>query len=321
MNRSKLNVLIAAGVSLGLVASAVATENADMTFSKPTNTSDATVQVFFDPGPDVSVPIPAGTSAEGKRNRIRDALRAAGYDVVDGAAANQLTVQFLRNGTGVRFDPGTTGELRDDVVGASVAEGNLGFQGFFEPFDADRQPAIFTGGIITDVGELSVQISAQELNFQTEGPIICQALFQRLAPRAPQYGAQINYAGDRLEVYFDPEYTVTQGGIVFGTTSPSSGCFGEIVLPGEGGDACADNGCGGGPCNFTNLVCKNGGAKLISKGKNSTPGDQVCILDGDGNFVGCATVNNRGKWKHVERNVGPGPKTRTACGTTMTTSC
>jgi hypothetical protein len=44
-----------------------------------------------------------------------------------------------------------------------------------------------------------------------DDPLICQALFQRLAPRAPQYGAQINYAGDRLDVYFDPSYTVTQG--------------------------------------------------------------------------------------------------------------
>jgi len=93
-----------------------------------------------------------------------------------------------------------------------------------------QQPAIFTAGIVTDVGELTAQISAQELNFQTEGPIICQALFQRLAPRAPQYGAQIN-AGDRLEIYFDPAYTVTQGGVVFGTNSLSPGCEGAIVLP------------------------------------------------------------------------------------------
>ena len=87
---------------------------------------------------------------------------------------------------------------------------------------------MFTG-IVTDVGLLREQISAADLNFQTDGPLICQALFQRLAPRAPQYGAQINYAGDRLEVYFDPAYTVTQGGVIFGTTSPSPGCAGSIL--------------------------------------------------------------------------------------------
>ncbi len=116
-------------------------------------------------------------------------------------------------------------ELGNIICGPSV----------FEPFDPLHQPAIFTAGIVTDVGELSVQVSAAELNFQTDGPIICQALFQRLAPRAPQYGAQINYAGDRLEVYFDPAYTVTQGGIIFGTTSPSSGMEGELraAQPGD----------------------------------------------------------------------------------------
>jgi len=102
------------------------------------------------------------------------------------------------------------------------------FTGHFEPFDRAGQPAVFTAGIVTDVGELTARISAEELSFQTDGPIICQALFQRLAPRAPQYGAQINYAGDRLEVYFDPAYTVTQGGIIFGTTSPSAGCRGQL---------------------------------------------------------------------------------------------
>lgn len=107
----------------------------------------------------------------------------------------------------------------------------IDFDFHFTPFDPENQPAIFTAGIVTDVGELSVQVSAQELNFQTDGPIICQALFQRLVPRAPQYGSQINYAGDRLEVYFDPAYSVTQGGIIFGTTSPSPGCSGVINPP------------------------------------------------------------------------------------------
>src|SRR4029079_17071138 len=103
--------------------------------------------------------------------------------------------------------------------------------GHFGPLDTNQLPAIFTAGIVTDVGVLSEKISAAELNFQTDGPIICQALFQRLAPRAPQYGAQINYAGDRLEVYFDPAYTVTQGGIIFGTTSPSQGFSGTLTTP------------------------------------------------------------------------------------------
>jgi hypothetical protein len=38
---------------------------------------------------------------------------------------------------------------------------------------------------VTDVGELTPSVSSCELNFQTDGPIICQALFQRLGPVAP----------------------------------------------------------------------------------------------------------------------------------------
>lgn len=34
-----------------------------------------------------------------------------------------------------------------------------------------------------------------------------------------------------MEVYFDPAYTVTQGGIIFGTTSPSPGFSGTITTP------------------------------------------------------------------------------------------
>ena len=220
-------------VLCGLLAAqmAFATIDKKMKFSKPTNRQDTTVVVEIDPGDDVRVTIPPNTSAEEKRNLIRDALIAAGYDVTDnGAGGNELTIRHLANGTRARFKPGSTGERRDDVLSSVAIGGVISFEGHFAPFDQEFPdlPAVFTAGIITDVGELSTQISAQELNFQTDGPIICQALFQRLAPRAPQYGAQINYAGDRLEIYFDPAYTVTQGGIIFGNSSQGPGCYGDL---------------------------------------------------------------------------------------------
>lgn len=146
---------------------------------------------------------------------------------------DQLTLHNLPAGATVSFSGGTTGEERDAIVTAEDTRpitGTTFMLGHFAPMDTRGQPAIFTAGIVTDVGELTVNVSAQELNFQTDGPIICQALFQRLAPRAPQYGTQINYAGDRLEVYFDPAYTVTQGGIIFGTTSQSQGSSGELKM-------------------------------------------------------------------------------------------
>jgi YD repeat-containing protein len=51
---------------------------------------------------------------------------------------------------------------------------------------------------VSDVGELTAPVSAQELNFQTDGPIICQALFQRLAPRAPVFGGDCGGPGIRF---------------------------------------------------------------------------------------------------------------------------
>lgn len=221
---------IAIGLGLCLAHAAWATVNKKLSFSKPINAANSTVTVEIDPGPDVPVVIPPGTTAEGKRDLIAAALIAAGYDVVSsGAGGNELTIRHLANGTKVRFRPGNTGERRDDVVSNAAISASVDFQGPFVPFDQEfNLPAVFTAGIVTDVGELTTHVTAAELNFQTEGPIICQALFQRLAPQAPQFGAQINFAGDRLEVYFDPAYAVTQGGVVFGTSSPSPGCSGEL---------------------------------------------------------------------------------------------
>lgn len=211
-------------------STATAEVNKKMGFTKPINEQDTTVTVEVTPGPNVPVVIPPRTSAEQKRNLIRDALIEAGYDVTDdGAGGSELTIRHLRDGTTVKFRPGSTGEKSDEIVSDAVVAATIEFSGFFEPIEREfLQPAVFTAGIVTDVGELTVQVSAEDLHFQTDGPIICQALFQRLAPRAPQYGAQILFAGDRLEVYFDPAYTVTQGGIVFGTDSAGEGCTGAV---------------------------------------------------------------------------------------------
>lgn len=161
---------------------------------------------------------PKSVSLEGNRVNVMSTLL---YDPLDGVLP----------GGSITFDTGTTAQASMKLLSPDTSRATVAAPGRFEPFLQPFQPAIFTAGIVTDVGELSATVSSQELNFQTDGPIICQALFQRLAPRAPQYGAQINYAGDRLEVYFDPAYTVTQGGIIFGTTSPSQGISGTITTP------------------------------------------------------------------------------------------
>jgi hypothetical protein len=179
---------------------------------------------------DVTVPVGAMMPMGPKRDACVQHLGNAGFDAAPEGAGGCL-VRGLSPGDRLRCDVGNTAEV-DRIQFTLASAGESHFIGHFDPMNTRRtQPAIFTAGIVTDVGVLSAQVSAQELSFQTDGPIICQALFQRLAPRAPQYGAQVNYAGDRLEVYFDPAYTVTQGGIIFGTDSPSQGCGGSMVVP------------------------------------------------------------------------------------------
>ncbi|MBI5863166.1 MAG: hypothetical protein HZB38_01370, partial [Planctomycetes bacterium] len=118
------------------VSVAQATVDKTMKFSKPTNRANSDVTVEVDPGQDVTVTIPPNTSAEQKRNLIRDALRAAGYDVTDnGAGGNELTIRHLANGTKVRFRPGSTGERRDDVLSTAAVMGTAYFEGPFAPFD------------------------------------------------------------------------------------------------------------------------------------------------------------------------------------------
>jgi len=153
-----------------------------------------------------------------------------------------LTIKDLPAGAIVKFDPGETGEVTDEIKVTKLAVAAASFEGSFDPLDTAGHPAVFIAGLMTELGELRVRVSAAELDFQTEGPLICQALFQRLAPRAPQFGALVNYAGDRLEIYFDPVYTVTQGGILFGTSSRSAGASGRATVV-EDND-CNGNGIG-----------------------------------------------------------------------------
>jgi hypothetical protein len=204
-------------------------DDTTLTFSPSTNTTPAMLDVMVGTA-HVPVQIPPQTPATTKRNLVRSALQGAGYQVIDnGLAGSSLTIQSLPSNVHVKISTGSTGEAADRIVTSTpVHPGTIAFDGVFNPIGPLNQPAIFTAGIVTEVGVLSATVTSQQLNFQTDGPIICQALFQRLAPRAPQYGAQINYAGDRLEVYFDPAYTVTQGGVIFGTTSLSPGVSGSM---------------------------------------------------------------------------------------------
>lgn len=210
----------------------------ELVFSPPATNEPAQVMIEFTHSDGnartVQVPVNPGDSADQKRDQAVNGLNLAGAAAA-ASGPERCTVSDIAAGSVVRMTDLGSSEPADQIIRRDSTSARAAFPGVFDPIDPIGQPAIFTAGIVTDVGELSVQVSAQELNFQTDGPIICQALFQRLAPRAPQYGAQINYAGDRLEVYFDPAYTVTQGGIIFGTTSPTPGNYGQLESLPSGG--------------------------------------------------------------------------------------
>jgi hypothetical protein len=223
-----LAFVLALGALSGIARAS--TDSVTLRVSPATNAGPSSVTVTVRQQA-IDVPIPPMAPASLKRDLIRSALVNAGHLVTDdGPLGSSLTILGLTRGDRVRFETRASGEVLDYVLHSTCGRSDVRFAaaGPFDPFDSSLQPAVFTAGIVTDVGELTEQVSAQDLSFQTDGPIICQALFQRLAPRAPQYGAQINYAGDRLEIYFDPAYTVTQGGIIFGTSSLTPGCSGGV---------------------------------------------------------------------------------------------
>jgi len=177
--------------AIGLTTAALAeTKSVSMKFSDPLvpQGPDKTVTISFtdeDTGQEylaVPVPIAFGDHQLDKENKILEALDRAG--ITASSEPGGIVLRNIDSHVKVNFDNGGTAE-HDVITCAKPADGWILFENpFFDLFDANNQPAVFTAGIVTDVGELTATITAQDLNFQTEGPIICQALFQRLAPRS-----------------------------------------------------------------------------------------------------------------------------------------
>ena len=234
MMKRHIQVLFGCTAVLCLASAALATQSATLTFSKPTNTTATTVKVVINPGDDAEVEIPPGTNAEGKRNLIRDKLVEKGYDVTTaGLAGNQLKIQYLANGTKVEFRAGSTGELKDDVVGDMASEAKISFgvqHGLYEPYDTEGHPALFTAGFFSEYGEYAVTLSAEDLGFNTHPEFVCLRLFELLAPVAPDYGVDLFLIGDVMEFHFDPTAGGVNAGISFGTTSPTDGLQGWVRL-------------------------------------------------------------------------------------------
>lgn len=223
-------------IASAILSSVVLADNVQLYLDDTHNAGHADVMISI-AGDNVAVPVDGSTRNVDLTNVAKGALTCAGHTVQTYRSGGDwwLLDSISTAGITVQVAPGVAQEARNRILidprpYTRIFFGRIQFGGSFDPYEQGHHPATFTAGIITDVGKLDVRVSAAQLDFMTDGPIICQALFQRLAPRAPQYGAQINYAGDRLEIYFDPAYTVTQGGVIFGTTSPSQGCLGTMQV-------------------------------------------------------------------------------------------
>lgn len=272
-----------AATLLILAAVAAAAESATMTFTKPMNTPQ-TVKIKIKVGStteEVSANLPANCSAETKAELLKDALVAKGYTVDYTANTNHFTIQHLTNGTVVTFDPAKTGEKKDDVVGDNVAEAKVKMDnaiGYYDPYDPDGEPATFGAGVITELGECWVELSAEDLEFDTTPEHICWSLFEQLQPLAWEYGAEIACTDDSMEFYFDPAVAGEHAGVSFGTTSPSEGFRGEVQL---GDESCPGDIDGDGDVDLGDLA---GMLAAYGTAEGDAGYDPAADLDGDGSI-------------------------------------
>ena len=294
MKRTIHNLVFCGAVLLVLTASALANKTATYTFSKPLNSSakDVSVTITNNGVSDTTtVSIPANATVTQKRNLIKTQLVAKGYSV-DAIGTNALAINDLAEEAKATFDPGETGESKDIVeyshpvrhtMAGNIAMDNA--DGYYMPFDEEGYLAVFTGGFVTDLGEYWVELSAEDLGYETTPAYICQRLWEALEPEAPYYGVDVFNAGESLEFSFDPDTVLDRGGIIFGTTSPSAGfrCSLESTIEPDG---CPEDVNGDGVVNLADL------AELLAA-YGTAEGDAgynpAADVDGDGS-VGLADL-------------------------------
>lgn len=237
MNRilkTALALMLAAALSAPAFAASVSFK-----FTKPENTKDTEVKINVYRGDaridSVPVRITPGMSAEQKRDAIKAALEAEGYTVTSTGTPPQdpgITISGITKGREIYFNPGATGERADKEVAKNIAFSAIDFEGGFPSTDWFGDPAVFTAGVITDLGQVVVEYRASDVPPGTmlEGGLIAQRLFFDLLDAASDLGAWLDLEGSRILVHFDATQTRTGGGVVFGTSSPGPGLSGGGVV-------------------------------------------------------------------------------------------
>lgn len=202
----------------------------NLEFTTPTNPALTTVTVDIGTTK-INVPIPPGTSAPQKRNLIRDAINANAVPkfTVEDDGPTGLTIKFLTRGTKVVFSPGATGEEREEIVAGQILTGDIDWgTGFYNSVDANGDPSQFTAGVITDLGEAEVTLTADDLA-ALDGTTIAAALFAELLLEVAGLGVSLVNLGSTLAFTFDQALT-EGGGVIFGTTALSEGLSGSVVV-------------------------------------------------------------------------------------------
>jgi len=235
----RFNSWLAAGATI-LASVAALAGTATIRVSQPTGAGVVTVTINFPDGTQDIIPISVTQvmTAQEKRDQIAVNLLGRGYSTTP-TPQNGVKIEDLPEGTTVAVDSGTTGERVDRVIGNGAREGFINFDGFYDPFAADGQPAEFTAGFVTSAGSYLAQVSADELQMSTDGFNVSLALFERLLPAALDLGVELDLLGPGLRVGF-PGLLGQRSGVVFGTTSLSGGARGDLHLSSIGGSGAGE---------------------------------------------------------------------------------
>ena len=227
--RSLLGAILLIGFCVA--PSATLAKDVDLTFTTPTNDPSASTVTVKIGATTLSIQINAGTSAGQKRDLIFDKIDAnavPNFDVVKKGATG-LTIQNLTAGTVVQFDPGKTGEAADKITAQLPHSGTIDLVSTtYDPLDVFGNPSAFTGGVVTDAGELAITLLATDLA-ALDGAAIAAALFGALEPQESLFGFDVVNFGTSLAFSFDPAFTTTIGGVIFGTTALNEGVSGTLL--------------------------------------------------------------------------------------------
>jgi len=229
MNKTWRILLAAAGLGLTLVTSSHAATTATLEVTKPL--ADGTVKLTFTANgvtQTVTPPeIKATDSAEAKAKKINDALKAKGYNPA--TKDTTITIPSLPNGTKVDFDPGKTGEGKDQLkvtpATASVSSAAIGFASVYDSVGGDGDPAVFTAGVVVGLAEITVEYRADDSSGEISGATVASELFATLSDAVAAAGLDVSLSleDDGLISVEFGEGTRGARGITFGTTSTRSG--------------------------------------------------------------------------------------------------